>query len=169
MTCTVPLSDVDNLYGSLFATVDSEQDADDIELYFPKHSSGLMVFDAKLFGNDVTILLDYGSTNDHIDYNYCVSRGFQMTPSQSRKTIKMVNNTELVSNYIVKDALFRFQGFKEKRDLHVLDLKGAFQVILGQPFLRKVNPKIDWRNRTMTISRQHDKNLGTGGVQTRIL
>ena len=48
MTCTVPLSDVDTLYGSLFATVDSEQDTDDIELYFPEHSSGLMVFGAKL-------------------------------------------------------------------------------------------------------------------------
>ena len=40
-----------------------------------------------------------------------------------------------------------------------------FQIILGQPFLVKHNPDIDWVNRTITIKRKH----GTGEMQTRTL
>ena len=37
-------------------------------------------------------------------------------------------------------------------------MRGDFDVILGQPFLRQRNPDINWKTQTMTVAKQHKKN-----------
>ena len=82
------------------------------------------------------------------------------------REVKIANSSSLSVEEIIPKAVFSYEGFKDLEDLQVLDTKGMFQVIFGQPFLRKFNPDIDWVARTITINRQHRK---PEGLQTRTL
>ena len=119
----------------------------------------------KLFGKDVQCLLDSGASANFIDMKYCRSRGYRTMLMDRERRIKLANDTTIVSNEKIPRAQFKFNGFKDLQDLQVLDLKGMFQIILGQPFLVKHNPAIDWVQRTITLKRKH----GTGEMQTRTL
>ena len=37
-------------------------------------------------------------------------------------------------------------------------MRGDFDIILGQPFLRQRNPNINWKTQTMTVTKQYKKN-----------
>ena len=154
-----------DVFLSLFSA--SAEDPESVIIKCPNTISPgrLMVFKAKLFGCDVNCLLDSGASVNFIDHNYCRSRGYQTTPMEKERRIKLANDTVILSSETIPKAQFKFNGFKDHQDLQVLDLKGMFQIILGQPFLVKHNPDIDWVQRTITIKRKH----GSGEMQMRTL
>ena len=140
--------------------------AEQVHIRCPPSPGMLMVFGAKLFGKDVRILIDSGASGNFIDLNFCRSRGYRTVRMERPREIKIANSSSLRCEEMVSKAVFRYEGFKDVQDLQVLDTKGMFQVIFGQPFLRKYNPNIDWVERTITINRQHRQ---PEGLQTRTL
>ena len=60
---------------------------------------------------------------------------------------------------MIQRATIKFRrNFDDRRNLYVLDMKSnQFDAILGQPFLRSRNPKIDWVKRTMELQKLHNK------------
>ena len=156
------------VYQSLFAATEEVPEAVTIKCPSTISTGRLMVFTAKLFGREVRILLDSGASSNFIDTNFCRSRGYRTQKLDRERRIKLANDTTLISSEILPKAQFKYAGFKDQQDLQLLDTKGMFQVIFGQPFLLKHNPVIDWVQRTITIQRTHNKNT-TGEMQSRTM
>ena len=120
---------------------------------------GLLYFDLVVKGQKVRAMLDSGSSRDIIDVKLQKSLCLKATriPEFS---LGMADDTPIACNSIVKDITIRFvskdtKPFKDNITLSVIDLKGKFDIILGQEFLVRRNPQIDWRDRSMTFFNNH--------------
>ena len=130
---------------------------------------GLLNFSVKINGVSVKVMIDSGSSRDIIDKTvfHKLNLPGKKVPSV---TISMADETPIICDTIASNVCLHFAHttkivngrtrkarFKDCRDLSILDLKGSFQIILGQPFLVQRNPKIDWIRKTMRpVNQIHD-------------
>ena len=121
---------------------------------------GLLYFDVIIKGRKIRAMLDSGSSRDIIDMRLqkmlCLEA--KCIPEFS---LGMADDTPIICKSVVKNAKVKFlsknaRPFKDNMSLSVVDLKGKFEIILGQPFLVRRNPQIDWRERTMTFFNNHN-------------
>jgi len=99
-------------------------------------------------------MIDSGASRDIIDSS--VHRNLKLPTSPiSSVSLAMADDTPIVCNSIAPGTVVKFstskKAFSDIIDLSIIDLKGKFDIILGQPFLVRRNPHIDWVNRTMTF------------------
>ena len=119
---------------------------------------GLLYFDVIIRGQRLKAMLDSGSSRDIIDAGVQRRLGLKATriPEYS---LGLADDTHIVCNsetsVVMKFVSKNKSPFKDCLNLSILDLKGKFDVILGQPFLVRRNPHIDWRSKCMTFSNNH--------------
>ena len=140
---------------------------DYLELNVIKHhllsqsKHGLLYFDVIIKGQKVRAMLDSGSSRDIIDARLQKSLCLKTTRIPEF-ALGMADDTPIMCNSVVEDTTIRFvskhmKPFKDNMTLSVLDLKGKFDIILGQQFLVRRNPQIDWRERSMTFFNNHTR------------
>jgi transposase InsO family protein len=106
----------------------------------------------KVGGQDATILLDCGSTMVGISRNMYrrlnpeTTEWLPMEPDDM--TAETVNGeTITVDGYIF--TTIEVEGYKKRIGMYVADIKS--EVILGMPWLRDENPRVNWRDKTVEL------------------
>jgi len=75
-----------------------------------------------------------------------------MVTRQRRRTITLADGSQQSSRLYVPDAHLQLGSHRERLDCTVMNLKNhEFDVVLGMPWLTRINPRIDWARRVMTI------------------
>ena len=120
-------------------------------------SESLLIFVARIYGRECRVLIDCGSSKDFISRSWVEQHAIPQVKIDNPFSVGLVNNAKLICNTMIERVPIKFRrNFDDRRSLHVLDMNSkSFDAILGQPFLCSRNPKIDWRQRTMKLQKQH--------------
>ena len=117
---------------------------------------GLFLFDCTLNGAKMpNTLLDCGASRVYLDLSVARDNGFALEELKSPHGVKLANGKRLESRYYIPRAKLKFTQFNHVEDIYILDLNGEHGLILGQTFLVRRNPDIDWQKRTMTLRKKH--------------
>ena len=121
----------------------------------------LLVFTIRIGNFEVRVMIDSGSTKDLIDLQLTEKLKLHTVPLTAY-VLGAANGSPINCTCRCPDVKLKFtdehtgRPFVDRRSLDVVDLKGKFHIILGQPFLCSRNPSIDWTNRHMTLSHFHN-------------
>ncbi len=133
----------------------------------PKHilavraDTMLQVVRGKVRGQAVTVLIDSGAAGNFISKQLVDSCGFvieELDPSR-RSTALMADGTAYDLNFCVQRANVKIKDYNDFMDLDVVPLDSAYDVILGQPWLKKFNPAIDFAGNVITFSHRRRKHV----------
>lgn len=104
-------------------------------------------------------LIDGGATGDFIDLSFAASLGLPLTPVDDPMTVTVADGSSMISASRVAVTLTFAGRFTATRQLHVVDLKGQFPIILGKPWLRDVNPDINWARNEVWVGKPGRKRI----------
>ena len=106
-------------------------------------------------------MLDCGATREFIDYNVALKRGFKMEKLTQSFSVRLANAQTLQCQYYIPVEL-KFKQFKHKCELYVVDLNEEHELIIGQSFLKRRNPIVNWVTGEMTLRKSHANNVEGG-------
>ena len=107
-------------------------------------------------------MIDSGSSRDMIDIRILNEARLIDEKLKQPLIMSLADDSSLSVQRKVENVkiIFTAQNHKhfiDRRDLYVMDFKGRFDIILGQPFLCSRNPSINWNGRTMKLTNRHPK------------
>jgi transposase InsO family protein len=112
--------------------------------------------DVYIFGQLTRALIDSGSGCSLISERYVRTWGIPSVEKERPYPLHTADGTPIKSGrgLVTHEATItlRMQGLEEQLVLDVTDI-GDTDIILGMPWLRRINPYIDWINRTLTIQK----------------
>ena len=120
----------------------------------------LPVFYGTCGGHNARFLIDSGASADFAAASFVKESGLTTRPpfsNRSSRQVKLANGLLQRSNREIV-AHLRYGGYKERRNLLVTTLEG-YDIILGQPWLRQLNPIVDWRSQTIAFRRNKEPSL----------
>ena len=101
------------------------------------------------------VLVDCGATGNFISKSFASANGFRLAASPD--TVQMANGHLQPADGVYR-ARISIGSYRDLLDLTATTLEG-YDVILGMPWLHQFNPKVDWREHTLsfigTDSKQH--------------
>ena len=103
-------------------------------------------------------LLDSGSQANYISGPALFKAGLRPRRKEIPYPLHVANGEKMPRESVIRyevETEVSIQKHRVKQNLDVLGL-AAHDIILGLPWLRKVNPKIDWANRTLSFENQDD-------------
>ena len=108
----------------------------------------LIIVDGKCQGQPAKILIDSGSEADLVASNFVEQHGLHTTLGEGGKVQLAGGQIQDASRKL--EASLRMGKYVAEQDLTVTDL-GAYDVILGKPWLTRANPQINWRANVMQV------------------
>ena len=118
---------------------------------------GLLTFPVVVNGARTDALLDCGASREFIDSTWAKNQGFHCQDLQDSFPVKLADGTSILCSQYIRNVAIKFKQFTHKTDVYVLDFKGEHTLVLGQTFLVRRNPDIDWRERTLTLRKGKPK------------
>jgi gag-polyprotein putative aspartyl protease len=123
-------------------------------------------------GNEtVTAIVDCGADADYINEEWCEKKNFPIKDigdgwmegfDGKRKKTKLRD----------AEVKFRFDGVFQRQKFRVIKETGEDLMVLGMPWLQKMNPEINWQKRTVTLRKEASKEvrgkIGTPALQTKV-
>lgn len=123
-------------------------------------SAPLPVFPGKLFGSAARVLVDSGATDDFVALAFVQRAGITPYKATSPPAVYAVNGNSITDYGHVPAALLHLGTLKSSISPRVLEMPSAdFDVILGQPWLLRHAPSINWRTRTLEARSVYDNRL----------
>ena len=106
-------------------------------------------------------MLDSGASHNFISTAVVQSCGFKPSPGGNGLSVRLANGSQLASQLLQKDIMVEIDSYRDgSQRFYSIDLQGA-DVVLGMPWLRSVNPSIDWVTGSMKFvhdARDHTLN-----------
>lgn len=115
-------------------------------------SNQLIRLKAKCRGEELSVLVDSGASEDYID-PAIVKKLNLPTLQVGDRQVKLANGTLQDAGTVVPDMRFRIGQLKDRRPFTVTKL-AQDDIILGKPWLTAHNPDIDWVSNTITVQRK---------------
>jgi hypothetical protein len=115
------------------STKDSEVDQIDIEV---------------TVGNEtISAVIDCGANVDYVNEAWCKAKGFELGEGCMEGFDGRLTQMKL------KEAVipFEFQGTMMKQKFRIVRETSTDLLVLGMPWLKKINPAIDWQERTVKL------------------
>ena len=114
------------------------------------------------------VLVDCGATGNFVSKSFASANGFRLASSPD--TVQMANGHLQPADGVYR-ARLSIGSYRDSLDLTATTLEG-YDVILGMPWLHQFNPKIDWREHTLSFTgtdyKQHVlRRALTGAVQVK--
>jgi len=109
----------------------------------------LLTFYGIFNGVSVSILIDCGSSDDFVSENILPLLNILTDLVPERKLI-YANGSSYICNRKTKQARIKIGDYYEDIVLNVANLP-HYDIILGLPWLRKINPSINWRTGTVSF------------------
>ena len=112
-------------------------------------AQGLLMFNISIKGQTFKALIDSGANGLFISSRVASQLKLPTVVKDQPDPVRLADGSTLDSVSVTRLG-FRLDGFRDVDTFHVLDLK-EFDVVLGDPWLRRMNPSIDWKKRTMKV------------------
>ena len=113
-------------------------------------------YPSSLYGRRVSFMVDSGADGNFISKSIVEKLGEEMQESHLPGTIQYANGHEEPLGGATAPLTLRIGGVQFTQQFIVLELNSN-DIILGQPWLRRWNPQIDWRCGTLTLEREGQK------------
>jgi hypothetical protein len=101
---------------------------------------------------DTRVLIDSGTSISCIDWDFvckhCLPTKRLSTPVYTRNADNSINKKGVIR--FTSTLFLNIEGIMRRITFHVLSL-GSENIILGLPWLKEINPTIDWANRTLSV------------------
>ena len=133
-----------NLYAALNHTESLDKVSDHIMIKVNIHNE-----DQEITTN---IMIDSGATDDFIDRDFCITNQLPLEKMKKPREIFVVDGKSSSAGLITHTTTVPMDvgAHREMVAFQVANLK-KHEAILGMPWLRKHNPRIDWTNATITF------------------
>lgn len=129
----------------------------------------LFKFGGGVNGAPAVFMLDSGASTSFVSSAFVRKHQLQVD-SRDQRNVRLANGGMLKTGGVVKAGQVTFHGYDDVMDLAVLDL-GGFDVVLGQTWLVRLNPRIDWAARDLrfehkgeTIELQASSDITANGI-----
>ena len=114
------------------------------------------------------VLIDCGATGNFVSKSFASANGFRLAASPD--TVQMANGQLQPADGVYR-ARLSIGSYRDSLELTATTLEG-YDVILGMPWLHQFNPKVDWREHTLsflgTDNKQHVlRRALTGAAQVK--
>jgi hypothetical protein len=112
-------------------------------------------------GQAVSILIDSGAAGDFISQDFVEKHGFitkTKDPSNIAQAL-MADGTSYDVDKYVHRATMKMKKYRDSVSLDVVPLDSAYQVILGQSWLSRINPDIDFAANTITFTHRRQRHF----------
>ncbi|KAI1686157.1 reverse transcriptase [Pyrenophora tritici-repentis] len=114
----------------------------------------LIKLQVKLEGRWMKALVDSGSQANYVSAHAASSAGLKPLRKQEAYPLHVANGEPMPGEqeitHEVRQVTLNIQGHQEKIDLDVFGL-ATHDIILGLPWLREHNPRIDWKSKTFSF------------------
>src|SRR4051794_34563394 len=100
-----------------------------------------------IHNHPAVFMIDCGATNNFINTAFINHHNLSTTP-QPDQTITLADGSKCVSTQILSFAPVHLDSYTDTIDLITLPLNG-YDAILGMNWLTRINPRIDWKHRTI--------------------
>ena len=133
----------------------------------PKHilavraETMLQVVRGRVNGQAVSVLIDSGAAGNFISKQLVDTYGIvtkEIDPSRRTQAL-MADGTAYDLRLCARRATIRIKKYQDSVDLDVVPLDSAYDVILGQPWLKKFNPAIDFAENIITFSHRRREHV----------
>ncbi|KAK3286468.1 hypothetical protein CYMTET_5970 [Cymbomonas tetramitiformis] len=131
-----------------------------------KSQKKLLLYKGKVYGQSTHILVDPGATSSFIDRQFAAQLGIAPTDSSSF-SVGLAGGSQLPCTSYLPKATFSLGKYKDTEDFYIIDMK-PFTVILGQDWLERRNPHIDFQTKNLTITRKHSSGSSIRTVLSRV-
>ncbi|KAK3283153.1 hypothetical protein CYMTET_9137 [Cymbomonas tetramitiformis] len=131
-----------------------------------KSQKKLLLYKGKVYGQSTHILVDPGATSSFIDSQFASRLGISPTDSSSF-SVGLAGGSQLSCTSYLPKATFTLGKYKDTEDFYIIDMK-PFTVILGQDWLERRNPHIDFQSKNMPITRKHSSGSSVRTVLSRV-
>ena len=103
-------------------------------------------------GRPATFLVDSGASGNFVNLAFARKYQLQTRELAQKQQVQLADGSHRASRTVVGNAKVKLGSHSEHSDFVTMPLNGhQFDVILGVPWLRRANPKIDWTARTVTF------------------
>ena len=109
-------------------------------------------FHGTLAGGSVVVTIDSGAEADFISEEMVRKLGVSTAALPVTAQVRLANGGQLDLSQATGNLRLLLGGWRDRVTLHVLPLQGH-EVILGRPWLKRVNPSINWATGVMTVKR----------------
>jgi hypothetical protein len=132
---------------------------------FGTDSDTVMQLQAWIFGKQVSMLIDSGSTTSFIRDSFA-AQFVGITPLPVPIRVRVADGAELHCQQQIVNCPWVSQGHEFQTTLKLLPL-GSFDVILGMDWLKRYSPMhhVDWNKKTMTVT-DKGKQVSLQGIQS---
>ncbi len=117
-------------------------------------SSTLLLYSGTLNGCSATILVDCGATGNFISKSFVERNHLNTCPRVIPTTVTMGDGKTYPVETHMPRAELRVGQYKDYLPLMQASLGCTFDVVLGKPWLARVNPAINWRTDTLHFYRK---------------
>ena len=121
-------------------------------------SRTLIKLQGMLFGQPVLCLVDSGASGNFARNSLLKTHPIQHQTLAEQHNIRLADGSCHAATSVVPRAALCIATYSDEVDLVCLPLAG-FDVILGMPWLERVNPRIDWKTKQLTFDHQQQRHV----------
>jgi hypothetical protein len=115
-------------------------------------SSDLLLLEARVQGHHCRALIDSGASRQFISKAFAAKLKGPRVAKTDPDTVRLANGHVIKSEHVQRLA-FSLSNYSDNDTFHEVDLEG-FDLILGRPWLSRVNPAINWKTGTLRIKQK---------------
>jgi hypothetical protein len=110
----------------------------------------LMVFEVLVKGQKLKGLVDSGANGNFFSNKAAARLNMTTVAKTIPDTVRLANGQAIDSTHVTRVS-FGIEGYKDLDTFHLIDLELEFDLVLGKPWLKRMNPDIDWRTGMMKL------------------
>jgi hypothetical protein len=126
----------------------------------------------KVGNESITAVVDCGANVDYVNEAWCKEKKFPITDI-GKGWMEGFDGKQTKVKLQEAEVKFRFQGKFQRQKFRIIKETGTDLLVLGMPWLQKINPEVDWQKRTVTLrkpaSKEPRRKIETPAVQRKIV
>ena len=119
-------------------------------------SRRLIHLQGTLHHSPCSCLVDSGASGNFVSSDFVRRHKLSLQKLAVRQTINLADGSQQPAEGQLVAAPVSLSTYSDTVDLIALPLSG-YDMILGMPWLERVNPQIDWRTKSLTFERENDR------------
>lgn len=116
----------------------------------PQQPEHLLMFQGSIENQRCRILIDGGATNNFLSQKFSRAMGITTSPTPSHTVTMGDGSTQGITRQ-ARNLPLKIDGFTDRVNLLETILGDQFDIVLGKPWLRQVNPYINWKSDILYI------------------
>ena len=117
----------------------------------------LLVFEVVISGQRFKALIDSGASGSFLSTRVANQLKLKKVVKGVPDVVRLADGSTLESTHVLR-MQFDLGEFSDSETFHILDLPDH-DVVLGRPWLRRINPDINWKTDTMQITHKGRKHI----------